>query len=46
MKGSSDQYKILFCDYRIGLKFEGDFVVLEESLHRKLNITVLSISYE
>lgn len=35
MKGYIGFYKIRFGDYRIGLKVEGDVVILERTLHRK-----------
>jgi mRNA interferase RelE/StbE len=35
MKGYPGFYKIRFGEYRVGLKLEGDTVILERVLHRK-----------
>lgn len=35
MKGYSGFYKARFGDYRIGMRLEGDSVILERALHRK-----------
>lgn len=35
MKGYPEFYKARFGDYRIGMKIEGDTIILERALHRK-----------
>ena len=35
MKGYKSFYKVRFGDYRIGLRYENDVIVLERVLHRK-----------
>ena len=35
MKGFKNYYKIRFGDYRVGLKYEMDTVILERVLHRR-----------
>ncbi len=35
MKGYPGFYKVRFGDYRIGLRLEGDAIILERALHRK-----------
>ena len=35
MKGYKDYFKIRFGNYRVGIKKEGDFIIVKRVLHRK-----------